>query len=53
MKNKTVYMCNNGHLHYGDIQPEKCKYCGETNFGLITSSMEGYSVSEESRDDNN
>lgn len=53
METKTVYMCNNGHLHYTKTPPEKCKFCGDTNFGLIVSNMEGYSVPEESRDDNN
>jgi hypothetical protein len=36
MKKQKVYMCRKGHLHYNlDEAPEECKYCGETEFGLI------------------
>ena len=40
MKKQTVYMCRKGHLFYGKEPPEKCKYCGDTEFGLITAEME-------------
>lgn len=36
MKKKTVYMCKNGHLHYGGTCPQECKHCGAREFGLIT-----------------
>lgn len=55
MKKQIVYMCRKGHLHYGKEPPKKCKYCGDTEFGLIQAeNMEADDgVSEEPEYDNN
>ena len=36
MTQVSVYMCDKGHLHYGDDPPETCHICGSKNFGQIT-----------------
>lgn len=30
-----VYMCEKGHLYYGDDPPEHCSICGSMNFGAL------------------
>jgi len=46
MAQVAVYMCDKGHLHYGDDPPKTCHICGSVEFGQIT----GVSVDVEDHD---
>lgn len=46
MRETSVFMCQNGHLHYCDEEPKKCKFCKSLKFGQI-----GVTVEVEDDDD--